>query len=56
MTPDEFTYAILDAYEGSDPDKIHDRVDALMEETLISLGYGDGIELALDMERRAAGI
>lgn len=47
LTPEEFenTMAFIADKANKDRERTHMYMDALMEETLIALGYGKGVEI-----------
>ena len=53
MTPDEFKIKALQfiADFSHDIEDLHGKTDELMEDTLIELGYGEGIKLIKDTVR-----
>ena len=53
MTPERFLEKVrqICEEESGDVEAFHDSTDILMEELLISLGYGEGVELIRSMER-----
>lgn len=53
MTPERFLeeVRIIGTSYCGDLEALHGATDTLMEELLISLGYGEGVELIRSMER-----
>ena len=57
ITPEEFAEQMVKivntdtGYHGIDIEMNHVHGDNLMEETLIELGYGDGVEVFRDMPK-----
>ena len=53
MTPERFLeeVRIIGVANCGDVESLHAETDNLMEELLISLGYGEGVELIRNMER-----
>ena len=53
MTPERFLeeVRIIGMANCGDVEALHAETDNLMEELLISLGYGEGVELIRNMER-----
>lgn len=45
MTPEEFKQTMKQIDQGKDPEGEHADADFLMEQLLIKLGYGEGIEI-----------
>ena len=50
MTPDEFARRMA-AIETGDPDADHGNADDLLCEVLRSLGYGEGVEIFINMPK-----
>lgn len=53
MTPEEFAAEVRRLVEACkrDPERFHGETDALMEDLLRSLGYGDGVDLLDEVDR-----